>query len=376
MGSYGDYLGKDFGKLGFGFMRLPKLGDGKIDIEQTKLMVDTFMEAGLTYFDTAYVYDGGDSERALKAALIDRYPRDSFTVATKMNAWLGSPTEEEVKKQFEISLERTGAGYFDFYLLHAIQNNNIDVYENYHLFDYVRQLKAEGKIKHWGFSFHGTPELLDKLLTEHTDVEFIQLQINYADWNDETVASGRNVAVATKHKVPFVIMEPVKGGNLANPPAPVAAVLKAANPDVSNASWAIRFAASLDGCIATLSGMSNLAQVQDNVSYMKEFKPLTQEEQDVIKKAQEELAKIEQIKCTACHYCVAGCPVGMRIPEIFAAMNKYLMNDMMRAPRDFAKAIDGAAKPSECLSCGQCEGACPQSLPIISLLARCADALE
>ena len=261
----------DTPKLGFGLMRLPAVpGDpDAIDIEQTKKMVDLFMEAGLTYFDTAFVYGkDGASEKAAKEALVDRYPRDSFTLATKLNAnapFMAS-NEEECKRQFRISLERTGAGYFDFYLLHALQVNNYKKYDEYGLWDYVKGLKEEGLIKHYGFSFHATPELLDKLLTEHPDVDFVQLQINYADWENPSVTSRANYEVARKHGVPIVVMEPVKGGTLANPPVSVQEILKTASPGASLPSWAIRYVASLPGILTGLSGVYNVEQRQEKLA--------------------------------------------------------------------------------------------------------------
>ena len=372
------YLGESTPKLGFGFMRLPKCADGSISIDETKEMVDHFMAAGFTYFDTAFVYDGGDSERALKAALIDRYPRESFTVATKVNARVAA-SAEEARAQLTTSLERTGAGYFDFYLLHAVQTTNVDTYRAYGLWDFVREQKERGLIKHIGFSFHAGPELLDELLTAHPEVEFVQLQINYADWEDPTVAARANYEVARKHGVPVVIMEPVKGGLLANPPAAVAELLQAANAEASFASWAIRFAASLDGVITVLSGMSNLAQVDDNLSYMRSFAPLSDEERAVIRQAQEALASVKQIPCTACHYCTDGCPQHIPIPDIFAARNRWLLwGAEERARQKYAEAVEapGAGRASACIACGQCEAACPQQLPIIEWLEDCAAAFE
>ena len=304
----------DTPKLGFGLMRLPTMpGEpDRIDIEQTKTMVDMFMEAGLTYFDTAFVYGkDGASEKAAKEALVDRYP--------------------ECKRQFRISLERTGAGYFDFYLLHAIQTNNYKKYDEYGIWDYVKGLKEEGLVKNYGFSFHATPELLDKILTEHPDVDFIQLQINYADWENPSVTSRANYEVARKHGVPIVVMEPVKGGTLANPPMSVQEILKAADPGASLPSWAIRYVASLPGILTVLSGMSNIEQMKDNLSYMKPsaFKPLSKEEQEVIAKAQEALAAIPSIPCTGCNYCAPGCPMNIPIPDIFSARNKQMIFGMM-----------------------------------------------
>ncbi len=370
------YFGESIPKLGFGLMRLPQT-DGKIDIEQVKTMVDMFMEAGLTYFDTAFVYGNGDSERAAREALVDRYPRESFQLATKLNAWMGKPDEETAKKQLEISLERTGAGYFDFYLLHAVMMDNYETYENYGLWDFVKQMKAEGKIKHWGFSFHATPEKLDELLTLHPDAEFVQLQLNYADWENPHVQSRRCYEVARKHGKSIVVMEPVKGGALANPPKPVQQVLKAADENASFASWAIRYVASLDGIITVLSGMSNIEQMADNLSYMKEFKPLDEAGQRVIEDAKEALAGVEQIACTACSYCTEGCPMNIPIPDIFKARNRQLIWDQTQwGKNDYKNCTEGRGKASDCIKCGQCEGACPQQLSIISYLEDCVRALE
>ncbi|MBR6296984.1 MAG: aldo/keto reductase [Treponema sp.] len=372
-----DYFGKEVPKLGFGLMRLPKLEDGKtIDIEQTKTMVDLFMKAGLTYFDTAYVYEGGDSEKAAKIALVDRYPRESFTLCTKLNAGVAK-NEADAKQQFYTSLERTGAGYFDYYLLHALGKGNIQFYDDFHIWDYVKELRDKGLIKYWGFSFHDDHEFLDKLLTDHPDVDFIQLQINYADWESNTVESRLCYEVARKHGKSIVVMEPVKGSALANPPDSVKEILHKANPSVSMASWAIRFAASLDGILTVLSGMSNVQQMEDNLSYMKDFKPLDEEEKRVILAAQDALSKVEQIPCTSCRYCVAGCPVQISIPSLFDAMNRKLIyNDFAAAKMSFGWATSNNAKPSECIQCGQCESACPQHLPIIKHLQEIAALFE
>ena len=377
MSVYGDYPGKGTGKLGFGLMRLPRVaGDpARIDLDATAEMVDLFMAAGLTYFDTAFVYDRGESEIAANKTLVSRYPRESFTLATKLNAWLGHPSEEEAKKQLEISLERTGAGYFDYYLLHAIQDNNARVYDEYGIWDFVREMKKAGKIRHWGFSFHAGPELLDRLLTEHPDTEFVQLQVNYADWENPFVQSRALVEVAQKHRKPFVIMEPVKGGTLANPPEQVKKIFTQADPDSSAASWAIRFAASLDGCLTVLSGMSSVEQMKDNLSYMKDFRPLNEEEYGTIRKAQAALDALNLVKCTGCRYCVEGCPAGINIPQVITALNKLRLNDPAGARQQLGFARAAGAGPADCVACGQCEGACPQSLPIISLLEECREAL-
>ena len=369
-----EYFGKEVPKLGFGLMRLPRRGPA-IDIGQTKQMVDQFLAAGFTYFDTAYVYPG--SEAAIRKALVDRYPRESYALATKLNAFLMAPTEKAAKKQFQTSLERTGAGYFDYYLLHAFMENNYKRYDKFHLWDFVKEKKEEGLIKHIGFSFHAGPKLLDQLLTEHPEVDFVQLQLNYADWESRTVTSRANYETARAHGKSIVVMEPVKGGSLANPPAKVRKILQEYHPDMSYASWAIRFAASLDGIITVLSGMSNTEQMQDNISYMKDFKPLNAEEQEIIREAQRILGKSSTIPCTGCRYCVEGCPKQIPIPDIFAAMNKRLGNGQMtEAEADYAAAVQGRGRASDCIDCKQCERACPQHLPVTEHLKMCGSELE
>lgn len=361
------------GKLGFGLMRLPKTNEA-IDVPQVCEMVDHFLAAGFTYFDTAYVYDG--SEVAAKAALVDRHPRASYTLATKLHVGKCA-NAEEARKELETSLARTGAGYFDYYLLHALMANNVDKYEEFGLWDFVRELKANGTIRHYGFSFHDSPELLDKLLTEHPDVDFVQLQINYADWENPEVQSRACYEVARKHGKQVVIMEPVKGGALANPPEQVKALFDAAKPGASYASWALRFAASLDGVLAVLSGMSNLEQVDDNLATMSDFQPLNDAEQKVIQQAQHILGNSAAIACTACHYCTAGCPKKIAIPEIFAAANKQLANGQKaEAAAAYAAATAEGGKASACIHCKQCERIFPQHLPITDLLDRCAAMFE
>ena len=361
------------GKLGFGLMRLPKTNEA-IDVPQVCEMVDHFLAAGFTYFDTAYVYDG--SEVAAKAALVDRHPRASYTLATKLHVGKCA-NAEEARKELETSLARTGAGYFDYYLLHALMANNVDKYEEFGLWDFVRELKANGTIRHYGFSFHDSRELLDKLLTEHPDVDFVQLRINYADWENPEVQSRACYEVARKHGKQVVIMEPVKGGALANPPEQVKALFDAAKPGASYASWALRFAASLDGVLAVLSGMSNLEQVDDNLATMSDFQPLNDAEQKVIQQAQHILGNSAAIACTACHYCTAGCPKKIAIPEIFAAANKQLANGQKaEAAAAYAAATAEGGKASACIHCKQCERICPQHLPITDLLGRCAAMFE
>ena len=367
-----DYLGKDVFKLGFGLMRLPKNADGSIDVDQTKTMVDKFISAGGTYFDTAYVYDNGESEKAIRKALVERYPRESYTLCTKLCAWMQCHDEESAKQQFYTSLERTGAGYFDYYLLHAFQLGNYKKYDEYHLWDFMKELKSKGLVKHWGFSFHATPALLDELLTRHPEVDFVQLQLNYADWENPGVAGRECYEIARKHGKPITVMEPVKGGVLANPIPAVKAVFDETGTDLSYASWAIRYVASLDGIITVLSGMSNVAQMEDNLSYMKDFQPLSDEEQAVIRRAQDALNADQTIPCTACHYCTDGCPMQIPIPEIFAVKNRATIYPGWDGGKQgYAIATAGKGKASDCIECGQCESACPQQLKIISLLQDC-----
>lgn len=367
-----DYFGKDIFKLGFGLMRLPKTATGAIDISYVSKMVDSFIEAGGTYFDTAYVYDNGESERAAKAALVDRYPREKFTLCTKLCAWLQCHDEASAKQQFYTSLERTGAGYFDYYLLHALQRSNYKKYDEYHIWDFVKEQKEKGLIKYYGFSFHADSALLDEILTLHPDVDFIQLQINYADWENPGVQSRACYEVARKHGKSITVMEPVKGGSLANPIPKVQELFKKSNPALSNASWAIRYAASMDGIITVLSGMSNMEQMEDNLSYMRNFVPLSYDEQKVIAAAQAALNEDKSIACTACHYCTGGCPMNIPIPDIFAVANDEKKNKSRDGGRQkYTIATATSGKASDCVKCGQCEQACPQHLPIISLLEEC-----
>ena len=363
-------------RLAFGLMRLPKNPDGSIDIPQVSEMADRFIAAGGTYFDTAYVYDGGDSEKAFKAAVADRYPREAYTLATKLNAVLGAKDEAGARQEFSVSLERTGAGYFDYYLLHALQRSTWQTYENYGLWDFVKEQKAKGLIRHWGFSFHADPDLLEQLLDAHPDAEFVQLQINYADWENPGVASRRNWEICRERGKPVMIMEPVKGGILADPIPTVRAVFDAYGADVSYASWAIRFAAGLEGVHAVLSGMSNLAQMDDNLKTMKDYRPLDDKEMTLIRMAQQALDADKSIPCTSCHYCTKGCPMEIPIPEIFNVINRRKGSPEFRTIREYSIVTQGRGKASDCVACGQCESACPQGLKIISLLRQCREALE
>ena len=362
-----DYFGKDTAKLGFGLMRLPKKGIF-MDTAQVKAMVDAFLASGFTYFDTAFIYPG--SEAVTKKALVDRYPREAYTLATKLNVML-APTEKLAAKQFETSLKRTGAGFFDYYLLHSLMENNFEKYEKLHLWDFVKEQKEKGLIRHVGFSFHGGPNLLDRLLREHPETEFVQLQINYADWENPRVTSRANYEVARKHGKSIVVMEPVKGGTLANPPEEVRKLFRACRPELSYASWAIRFAASLDGILTVLSGMSNIGQVEDNLSYMRDFRPLDEEERMVIRKAQEILGRSSAIPCTACSYCTEGCPKQIPIPSVFAAMNRQLADGKLQeAAEAYRQAAGEGHRASDCIGCRKCEEACPQHLPITEYLKQ------
>ncbi|MGI6217192.1 MAG: aldo/keto reductase [Coriobacteriales bacterium] len=366
-----DYLGKDIPKLGFGLMRLPRKGDkpdDPIDIEQVKQMVDEFLAAGFTYFDTARVYSG--SEAAIKEALVDRYPRDSYQLATKNASWIDAKNADEAKAMFDKSLEETGAGYFDFYLLHNVGAGRTKVFDDFGMWDFIVQKKKEGLVKHVGFSFHDQANVLDQVLNEHDDiVEFVQLQVNYADWNAAYVQSGKCFETARKHGKPVVIMEPVKGGMLADPPAPVKKILKEANPDASCASWALRFVAELDGVITILSGMSNIEQMRDNIATFKDIKPLSASEREVIKDAQNALANMGLVECTGCRYCTKGCPKNINIPAVFSAVNMYRMFGDLVPAKNHYNFETGGIHASECIQCGQCENACPQGLPIIKELA-------
>lgn len=372
------YLGESIPKLGFGLMRLP-IKDDVIDMEQMKKMVDRFLEEGFCYFDTAYGYHNGESEKAIKEALVDRYPREKYLLATKLPAWAGAKSKEEAEQMFYTSLERTGAGYFDFFLLHNLGEGRSHYFDDYDIWSFLAERKKEGLIKHLGFSMHDKADVLDEILSAHPEMEFVQLQINYADWEDPTIESRKCYEVARKHGKPVIIMEPVKGGTLANPPKEVADVLKQANPTASPSSWAIRFAASLEGIITVLSGMSNLEQMEDNLSYMKAFEPLSEEERKAVEKAREIYNSFPKVPCTACAYCMKGCPQNIAIYGSFQAYNiSSMYGDLKSARNKYTWNTDGQGrkKASTCISCGKCEQVCPQHIAIREELKKVAETLE
>ncbi len=372
------YLGEKMPKLGFGLMRLPTKGE-RIDVEQTKEMVDVYLKAGFTYFDTAYGYQNGESEETIRKALVERYPRESFQLATKLPAWAGAKNAREAKQMFYTSLERTGAGYFDYYLLHNLGDTRTHFFEDYGIWDFVQERKKEGLIKHVGFSIHDEADALEKILKEHPEMEFVQLQINYIDWEDPKIQSRKCYETARKYNKPVIIMEPVKGGMLANPPKQVADVFRQAAPDMSPSSWAIRFAASLDGIVTVLSGMSNMEQMEDNVSYMQSFQPLTESERGVIDEAREIFHSFPQIPCTSCAYCIKGCPKNIAIYGTFQAMNVYTMYDNKeQAQQKYQWNTKGQSreKASACIQCGKCEQVCPQHIKIREELKKAAEVLE
>lgn len=371
-----DYLGKEIKKLGFGLMRLPMLGKN-IDIEQTKIMVDEFLAKGFTYFDTAYVYgEDGASEKATKEALVDRHPRESFQLASKLPIWC-CETKEDMQKVFDISLERTGAGYFDYYLNHSLSKDKLPKLEKLDAWEFVAEMKEKGLVKHMGFSFHDSAEVLDEILTAHPEQEFVQLQINYNDWESDSVQSRKCYEVAKKHGKPVIIMEPVRGGALAELTPEIQKIFKSVNPEMSIASWAIRFAADLDGVITVLSGMSDTQQLRDNLSFMEDFKPLNNDEKEAIKKAADILRNTPTVPCTNCKYCTEGCSVKIDIPELFKVYNRRCVYGAReQTEKRFVEIIKDTGKPSDCVGCGQCESVCPQHIEIISLLENISKEFE
>ena len=362
-------------KFGFGLMRLPRLdpNDAKaVDVEQVKQMVDAFLEAGFTYFDTAWMYHGFASETMTKTALVDRHPRESFTLATKLHsAYL--KTKEDRDRIFFEQLKKTGAGYFDYYLLHGIQASTLPAYEELDCFAWLQEKKAQGLVKHGGISFHDNAELLDRILTEHPELEFVQLQLNYLDWESPWIQSRACYEVTEKHGKPVVVMEPVKGGSLAKLPEAAEKLFAEHDPNRSVASWGIRFAASLPNVMMVLSGMSSPAQMQDTLQTMADLQPLTEEERELCFRAAQIINDQIAVPCTGCSYCTEGCPMNIAIPQYFSIYNEDMREDMEHkgwtATFNVFKALTREfGKPSDCVGCGQCEAVCPQHLTIIDFL--------
>ena len=357
MNTYFPEIKKNFG---FGMMRLPMIGED-VDIPQTCAMVDAFLAAGFNYFDTAHPYIGGKSEDAVKTCVADRYPREAFLLANKL-----SPTffdkEEDILPLFELQLQKCGVEYFDFYLMHAMNADRHRKYIDTRAYDIAQKLMAQGKIRHMGISFHDSAEALDMILTDRPDIEVVQLQFNYADFDDPRVQSRLCYEVCRKHGKPVLVMEPVKGGSLANLPAEAAALL----PDGSPASYAVRFAAGFEGIEMVLSGMSDIHQMEDNLSYMEDFQPLTEKEHQLLELVKPIFQSHTRIPCTACRYCEENCPAGIPISTIFAQINQ--LHKKEGTPKEDYAALE--VKGDACLKCEVCVGACPQHLQVCQLVEK------
>jgi predicted aldo/keto reductase-like oxidoreductase len=365
-------------RLGFGLMRLPVLNgnDEQIDLEQVNRMVDHFLDQGFTYFDTAYPYHYGFSERAVKSALVARYPRESFLLADKMPIFRISKPED-VPSTFAEQLEKTGAGYFDMYLLHAMSAGRLKTVKDCRVWEYLLREKEKGRVRRLGFSFHDTPEVLDSMLRDLPEAEFVQLQINYADWEDKNVQSRRCYEVARQYGKPVIVMEPIRGGSLASDRSACASLLKTANPKASLASWALRYAASLPGVAMVLSGMSTWEQMEQNVALFNNMKPLSEQEQAVLMQAADMLRAAGTIPCTGCKYCVEGCPAEINIPAILDVLNEYArFGSLQNAKRSYSYRTRGKGLASACVNCGQCFSVCPQHIESSIHMARAAELLE
>ncbi len=370
-------------KLGFGLMRMPRINPAdasSVDVEQVSRMIDLFMERGFTYFDTAWMYNGFESENVARKALVERYPRDSFTLATKLHAGFFNSYEDR-DKVFNEQLRKTGAGYFDYYLLHGVESGMLEKYEKYDCFSWLKEKKEQGLVRHIGFSFHDTAELLDQILTKYPDMEFVQLQLNYLDWESSWIQSRACYETAEKHGKPVIVMEPVKGGTLASLPAEAEQMFKDYDPSMSIPSWAIRFAASLPNVMCVLSGMSSLEQMENNTSYMQDFRPLSEEEKKMCFRAADLINSQIAIPCTGCSYCTEGCPMHICIPQYFSIYNEDMRERLDEKGwtinfTNYETLTKTFGKASDCIGCGQCEGVCPQHLTIIDFLKDVAKHYE
>lgn len=366
-------------KLGFGCMRLPVIGgdQSKIDIEAFKKMVDMFQSRGFTYYDTAYVYHGGKSEEAVREAVVKRYPRDQFTITTKMPMFAISE-KADLERIFGEQLVRLGVDFFDYYWLHALNAREYEKAQRLDAFGFIARKKAEGKIKHIGFSFHDSPQTLDRILTEHPEAEYVQLQINYLDWDSPSVCGRECYETAVRHKKPVIVMEPVKGGALVNVPEAVKNMFENHSPGLSAAGWALRFAAGHENVVCALSGMSDLAQVDDNTTVLGDFTPLDGEEQAIVSLAARIIKDSTVIPCTACRYCVDGCPKKISIPDFFTLYNEHKRVNGRSDAEYYYRNVYGAkgGTPEDCIGCGKCEAVCPQKLKIRQYLKDVAEVFK